>query len=162
MELVYSFTEQILLRRTFIIKIFKIILAGVISAAVIVSVLATPTMALGDKMSHVYEKGNVIMPDGKIFGSYSTDTAASAIAASATATCSKNASLSAKITADGLLYGKPTSSRISQSKDFGTSVSTSVNNVFVTSDGTIEHGFFLRAIGNYTIGTKEVESFVND
>ena len=93
-------------------KMFKRILAGVVSGAVIASALAAPTAALSDTtMSHVRKGGKLTLPNGKIYCTYSTDTAASAKEASATSSSSRALNMSAEIQADGLLDAMPAPSK---------------------------------------------------
>lgn len=135
-------------------KIFKKILAGVVSAAVIVSALAVPTAALTDSMTHKKESGTLPMPNGMNF-KYSTDTAASHTEASARVACSRNATLWAKIEAHGHVgYLSGINSKADMIS--GKSLSVSVNSTFEEGEGKIDY-----AIGEYDIVSVHVKSVVD-
>lgn len=144
-------------------KMFKKILAGVVFGAVVASALAVPMAALSDTtMSHVRKGGKMTLPNGKIYCTYSTDTAASSKEASATASSSRALTMSAEIHADGLLDAMPAPSQKNGDAIFGTHTSVSVDNKYIRSDGTIGYGRFLRAIGKYNIASNEITSSVDE
>ena len=138
-------------------KIFKKILAGVVSAAVIVSALAVPVAALTPTTDHVRKSGKINL--GKKTITYSSDTAASTTQASATLTCQHSMVLCATIETFGEAYGiliptSPKGDAIS-----GTSVSVTLGNVFVVENVTMSRNI-TSAVGTYTIGDINYSSTV--
>ena len=133
-------------------KMFKKILAGVVSGAVVASALAAPMAALSDTtMSHVRKGGKMTLPNGKIYCTYSTDTAASSKEASATASSSRALTMSVTINTYGWINGKPVDGNKKGDAISGTSVSVSVDNkINETTTCSI-----YRAIGTYNIGSAE-------
>ena len=131
-------------------KVFKRILAGAVSAAVLVSVLAVPTAALSSTMTHNKKSGKIYLPNGKLYASYTADTAASISEASATVSSSQNLTMGAtlrtvaKNSAGNYVYDSKTDG-IS-----GTSVTVHLDNLF-PSNGTYLKLDIVSAIGNYNV-----------
>ncbi|MDE6579325.1 MAG: hypothetical protein K2K41_02185 [Ruminiclostridium sp.] len=138
----------------YIMKIIKKILAGAVSAAVLVSTLAVPTAALSSTMTHKFDGGTLTMLNGIRF-SYSTDTAASYTYASASMSCSRSANLLATITANGIVDSDVVNPNTNRNMVSGTSASASVNNMFDYS-GVKKSGTITSAVGKYYINSDVV------
>ena len=142
-------------------KIFKRILAGTVSAAMIVSALAVPATALSSAMTHKTDGGILTMPNGTLY-TYGTDTAASYTQATATLTCGRAANLYVTITAHGHVNGEPVASNTNGNSLSGSgSIGTSIDNVFIY-DGVKTAGRIAYAVGKYYINSNVVATTTVD
>ena len=134
-------------------KIFKKILAGVVSAAVIVSALAVPTAALSSTMTHKYDSGTLTASNGKVYCSYSTDTGASETQAIATASSTRVLTWHVTIYSKGHIAGGPMAYKSNEDAISGTSISVSVNNI-VQYEGKERAMTIIGADGSYRLNAK--------
>ncbi|MBD5080438.1 MAG: hypothetical protein HDT44_01580 [Ruminococcaceae bacterium] len=135
-------------------KIFKKILAGVVSAAVIASALAVPTAALTTTPKTESKSGQIVA--GKKTIRYGGDLTATTTYARASASSSMNTNLSVKVTAYAKKSGTSVNPNIAQDVILDKSVTVSVDNMFM--DGTSKKPYDITmAIGDYGIG-KEIFS----
>ena len=135
-------------------KMFKKILAGVVSGAAVASALAAPTLAtITDSPTKKHKSGKMYLPNGKLYTSYTAEIIASTIQASATLSSGRNLTLYAMIIAEGRVNGNVTFANHEEDAVSGTSVRVQVSNYFYVSGQGEKPGIITRAVGRYNINS---------
>ena len=137
-------------------KIFKKILAGVVSAAVIVSALAVPTAAAITAVPQTKNESGTFKVGNRTY-SYGGDLVASTTNARATMSSGHSMPLYVSLEAYGFYLGTFTEPNSKSDVLSGTSVTVTADNHFIGIDGTNQIVDIAYAYGKYKIG--KIDSF---
>ena len=140
-------------------KIFKKILAGVVSAAVIVSALAVPTAAAITDAPQTKNENGTFTLGGKTY-SYGGDLVASTTYARASVSSGRNMTLLVRVTATSIKYKGDTLTNTEVDAGPSTGFTVDVNNVFDVGSMTITSDI-KKAQGKYGIGGISFELEIN-